>query len=336
MKAVPLFDTTAPLNAWHNVRAPGGYEQWRFDADDLAGNTQLMAIFSHGDPFDPRYRSAVQHYRRRPTVTPPPQPADYCAVELMVIQNGRLLHKHIQRLEAGSFTASRERFDVSIGMNRAQERDGVLRLTIEGSGLHADLTFAPVATRSETVVPLSRGVTGGDHRWTLAHPRCSVRGIIKLPPVGNSGFAQTMSFEGRGAQLHALGAGPIAGMRRWLRGRILTSDRTLYFSHATAGKASRPEEPWLASCSDGGIDVTPMSIDFSDRRRVPSRITIDERIVLGDPTLIDAANPLSRLRYTARVGDETVSALVDVHTPRGYAARDWWHSVSAGLTAVTE
>ena len=40
MPTIPLYDPTAAANAWHNVRAPGGWELWLFqvERDDAPGS----------------------------------------------------------------------------------------------------------------------------------------------------------------------------------------------------------------------------------------------------------------------------------------------------------
>ena len=45
MPSIELVNHAAHPDGWHDVRAPGGYEWWYFDAEDAATDTQIVAIF---------------------------------------------------------------------------------------------------------------------------------------------------------------------------------------------------------------------------------------------------------------------------------------------------
>src|SRR5687768_256987 len=130
MKAIPLFDTTAPAHAWHDVRAPGGYEQWRFDVHDAAPDRHIICRFVTGDPLDANYVRAVERYRRRPIATPPPIPQNYPTVEFLLIEKGQVRHHMLERADPGGFSASKTELDVAIGTSRIMTDGHSLRLTM--------------------------------------------------------------------------------------------------------------------------------------------------------------------------------------------------------------
>src|SRR5207248_6338708 len=72
MPTLPLYDP-APTNPDdpHRVAAPGGYECWRFDAEDSAANFRVVAKLWDGYAFDPAYLRRYALYRRFPTRVDP-------------------------------------------------------------------------------------------------------------------------------------------------------------------------------------------------------------------------------------------------------------------------
>jgi len=78
MPKISLYRTdVADPDASHDVRAPGGYEWWYFDAEDTANDRQIVAIFLNGFIFHPGYLRAYRRYMNRPTRFAPPLPQDY-------------------------------------------------------------------------------------------------------------------------------------------------------------------------------------------------------------------------------------------------------------------
>ena len=67
MKVLSLFTPPADPDAWHHVAAPGGYEWWHFDAEDVSGQIQITAIFFDGFVFHPGYLRRYASFLRRPT-----------------------------------------------------------------------------------------------------------------------------------------------------------------------------------------------------------------------------------------------------------------------------
>src|SRR5438046_9734967 len=66
MPTLPLLSPTSVPDAWHNVTAPGGYDWWYFDAEDVANDRQIVAILLDGFGVHPGYLRAYARYRRWP------------------------------------------------------------------------------------------------------------------------------------------------------------------------------------------------------------------------------------------------------------------------------
>src|SRR5687767_6539330 len=67
MPTISLYTPPAHPDAWHQIRAPGGYEWWHFDAEDARHDRRLVAALFDGDAMDPRYVREYARYRRNPT-----------------------------------------------------------------------------------------------------------------------------------------------------------------------------------------------------------------------------------------------------------------------------
>jgi carotenoid 1,2-hydratase len=197
MSSLPLFDPTAHPDGWHNVRAPGGYEWWYFDAEDRATDTQIVVIFMQGFIFHPGYLRAFDRYIKRPTKHLPPTAADFPCVYACVYRAGKIWKQFFTQYKREDFAAARDRVDVTIGPNRlwtdengAYQLDLVgtpWKLTAHGPITEADqemrvrLTFAPTH-RHEPIERrfLSREMTRADHHWTIAAPRCEASGYVQV------------------------------------------------------------------------------------------------------------------------------------------------------------
>src|SRR5690349_6074304 len=84
MPTLPLYNPAAVPDAWHEVIAPGGYEWWHFEAEDSAGELEVVADFYDGEPDSALYRRAYARFRRQPTRVTPPVPRDYPCVRFRV------------------------------------------------------------------------------------------------------------------------------------------------------------------------------------------------------------------------------------------------------------
>ena len=132
MPTLSLYSTPSVPDASHDVRAPGGYEWWYFDAEDVERDVQVVGILLHGFVFHPGYLRRYFRYSKKPTRHAPPTPGEYPCAYLAVYEKGKLLGQFMTQYARGALVASAERVDVKVGPNRVEEKAGVLKLELEG------------------------------------------------------------------------------------------------------------------------------------------------------------------------------------------------------------
>src|SRR5947208_1306614 len=115
MPVLPMFKSPPDPDAWHEVTAPGGYESWRFVAEDPAQGLRLVATLSAGSPFHPEYLRQYVRYLRSPTRIAPPVAAEHELSETsLYLHKTLVMHAGTPR---GDFVASNAQPDVRIGPN---------------------------------------------------------------------------------------------------------------------------------------------------------------------------------------------------------------------------
>src|SRR5258705_95308 len=132
MPTLPLFHAPATPDAWHQVQAPGGYEQWYFDAEDASGEIRIVAILGQRCTGKEHVRQYAR-YRRRPTKHRPPLPADWSCARFGVYRGQRELGQFTKAFRAGDFKASAESVEVTVGPNQLTGSDQGLRLVVSDS-----------------------------------------------------------------------------------------------------------------------------------------------------------------------------------------------------------
>jgi hypothetical protein len=194
---IPWYDNPSDPNAWHHVRAPGGYEWWQFDADDASGDLTAQITFYDGFAFDPEYLRRYRRYRRWPTKHAPPVAREFPCVTLLVRRDGSLWVRSVERFPPGTFVGSPQRLEIRMGENRLAREDGELVLSLAGG---SRLTFRPGTSRASEEWPLG---IGGEHRWIRMCPRWDVEGVLCCR-------GERVKLQGTGYHHHQFGTGPIA------------------------------------------------------------------------------------------------------------------------------
>ena len=339
MPTLPLYTPNAVADASHRVTAPGGYEWWYFDAEDLATDTQLVVTLYEGFVFHPGYLRAYARYRRRPTRVRPPVPGDYVCASFVVYREGRVAHQFLAQYPATDFHAARDKLDVRIGPNHCRAgEDGSLHVTLRGTPwvrtgrgaktlreqvLSAELEFVPKFSHPPAERRLfSREMSGADHHWVLANPLCDVTGTVR---VDGAAEPLSLNFRGRGYHDHNYGTGPVgAGVDRWAWGRVLLPDRVYTFHVARPRPRSSPDEAHLLHADATGLREVggeAAQIDWSRSSGVglpyPSTVRFGSRLSLRDPQLVDSSQFRMRIRYHAAAhgGSEATSAFCKVAYP---------------------
>ena len=307
MPTIPLYTTPADPNAWHAVRAPGGFEWWQFTAWVGAFEQYVVVDFIEGDPFDTRYRDAYRRYRKAPTRNPPPAPAAFGRASLLHCRNGSRTSGDV----SGPLIASAERLDLSVASLKAiREASGEIRVTGMAGESSVDLTFFP--TVSGEVVPLSSSL-----QWDLVAPRCTVRGTVTIG-------GEAKSIDGHGDVQHWVSTASIdqtAYGVTWMRGRAVTADASWLFS-LLAGTA-RPNLAGLfvfEITADVPKEIPITQASISARPfffKHPHTLTISDRLMLSAPTVLAASAP-RRVRYDARIDRQPAAAVVEVIACSGW------------------
>src|SRR5688572_15841792 len=166
------YDNPSDPNAWHQVRAPGGYEWWHFEAVDASSELTALITFYDGFAFDPEYLRRYRRYRRRPTKHAPPVAREFPCVTLVILRDGGPWVRSVERFGPGAFVSSPERLEIRMGENRLTSEGGDLVLSLAGG---SGLTFRPGTAQAAEERPL--GIRG-EHRWIRVCPRWDVEGAI--------------------------------------------------------------------------------------------------------------------------------------------------------------
>lgn len=308
---VPLYDANATPDGWHDVRSPGGYEWWYFDAESADGATQVVVIFLQGFIFHPGYLRRYGRYLRRPTKIPPPMPGEAICAYFTVYRGGKVWRQFLTQYPQMQATAAGP--TVTIGPNTLRKDGDALRLHLEGTPwkltgrgpqlqtsdtLAADLAFTPTLPhRPMERIFLSEAMTGAEHHWVLADPRCEVGGTIRCGD-------ETIDFAGRGYHDHNYGTAPIGpGMKRWIWGRCLDDAGVTTFHYAVPRNSALPSEVHVMRAdAEGAREVpTEVRLDWSRRNatllRYPASIRLGDTLHLRNPTLVEDAPFYLRATY---------------------------------------
>lgn len=336
MKSLPLYSANAVADASHDVRAPGGYEWWYFDAEDAATDTQIVAIYLNGFIFHPGYLRNYFRFLRRPTKRLPPLPTDYACMYLCVYRGGKILTQSMTQLRPDQYSAARDAVDVQLGPNRLTKSGDALRLTIDNTpwkltgrgpqllvdqSLKANLTFKPSLPHPPQERRfLSRAMTGADHHWVIANPLCDVSGDVRIEST-SGGPAETIHFTGRGYHDHNYGTAPLGpGLSRWFWGRAILDDRVVTFHYAVPRDKLLLPESHLVTADASAVTEIEMKPDIAFDRRVlglpyPSAANWPGVLRLSEPRVIDASPFYLRLQYKAEVNGRQTTAFCEAAYP---------------------
>lgn len=337
MPTLPLFSPTTVPDASHQVRSPGGYEWWYFDAEDTATDTQVVAIFLHGFVFHPGYLRAYAKFLKHPTKRRPPLPDDFVCVYLVVYRGGKILAQVMKQVAASQYSAATDRVDVRIGQSSLSQSADGLRVHVEGTPwkltgrgpitlveqtLKADLTFVPRLAHPPQERPfLSRAMTGAEHHWVIANPVCDVSGKVNVTTADGSAV-ETISFNGRGYHDHNYGTAPLGpGLAKWVWGRALVGGRGVTFHYAVPTNASLPAESHLVIADENGVVESAVQPTIAFDRKTalglayPSAADWPGVMRLSNPRVLDASPFYLRLQYDADLNGETTTAFCEVAYP---------------------
>lgn len=332
MPTIPLLTTAADADAWHEVRSPGGYEWWYFDAEDVYRDVKIVAIFFQGFVFHPGYLRRYAQYLKHPTQVAPPMPSEYPCAYFVVYRGGEIVHQFMTQYAASDFAASSTEPRMKIGPNQLRGSESLdlelsgtpWVLTAGGPKLQSDRTlegrfaFTPkfdhVPQDREFFSPgLSSGAT---HRWIVANPLCEVSGSIRCG-------GETIEFNGRGYHDHNYGTAPIGpGLKRWIWGRVLFEDAACTFHYARPQDSRLADEVHLVEADEAGTRELPIAHASSDWSgitgsllRYPKQLSLDDQLLLSNPRVVDSSPFYMRLIYDAKVRDRMGKAFCEIAYP---------------------
>ena len=260
------------------MTAPGGYEWWCFDAEDVENDRQIVAILFDGFVFHPGYLRRYFGYARNPTRIVPPRPSEFICAYFVVYHAGKIEHQFMTQYPAEQFDMRSDKRHVEIGPNRFTAGNARTELELFVAGTPWKLTGRGPRLQKHTA-PMgrftftprfadpprereffSRELAGAVHRWIIADPLCDVQGTIDIP--GSS----PIKFRGRGYHDHNFGTGPIGpGIKRWFRGRLLLDDRCIAFHFARPRDSKVQPEMHLIEIDSAGATK---SISMSSASRL--------------------------------------------------------------------
>lgn len=323
MPTLQLYASAPPAaDVWHRVVSPGGYEGWHFDAEDETGGLRIVADFFEGFISHPNYLRRYARYRRHPTRHLPPLPRDYPCVGFTVYEQGRVMARFMCQYQ--EFFASDSKPDLRIGPNHViLEEDGSLRVQLRGTPwgmtllgprsrdaqtLAGEFSFRPSFSPQLRQCDLFfRKYSGGEHHWIIARPHCRVKGTIYL--YGHAGAATplVLPFNGRGYHDHRYGNAPIgSGLKHWVWGRVLLSDRSFVFHIARPNKAMPTDEVRLIEAD--ATEMRPELVNSIVMGRpcrtkflltYPSTMQFDDVLSLHRPRVLDSSPFDLRVVYEA-------------------------------------
>jgi len=306
MPILPLFKTPATPDAWHQVRAPGGYEGWYFAAEDSSAAIRISGLIGAGCRFNRSYRREYYQYRKHPTANSPPKPSDHPCVDFMVFQRGQLSMACRSR-PGESLEASTERLAVAVGKNELAGESQTFRLNLSadpfmwkhaGGKVEAQLVFSSRQLSGAESFNPPPIISGSKHFRTLS-PFCDVEGDLSF---GN----QKVSFKGRGCLEHRFGMAPLAEtIKRGIFGRVFMDDRALVFHALQTSGSRQPEKSMLIELSDKGSNELPVSATTTWKMMhpEPSEVVFGKHLQISNPRVIE---PSIAILYDAQASDRTI------------------------------
>ncbi len=226
---------------------------------DSAGNGVAVSLYD-GFCFHPRYVREFNRYCRRSTrvkissVREQVLPSFYPAAAISVFQGGKCILRSINVFPPGAFRGGHGSPECLAGPNRVTLRqDGTLGLTARGypmahgfggprhrtnQAIHVDLTFRPLTTGTQQVLPLRPDSTdGARHSWVLGIPGATVTGLIQQINLADDTTILNMPLDGLGFHDQYFGGSGIGrDVRAVTRGHAVHQDWTIAWNHTNTSR----------------------------------------------------------------------------------------------------
>jgi hypothetical protein len=137
---IPLYNTQAAPDGWHEVRAPGGSEWWILRGVDSGTDKRVVAALFDGCTLHPQYRRMYRRYISDPTRVAPPLPSDFPCSLLAIFEHGQCRDQLLFQFPPGSLSGSSQSLDVRLGPNSVvKDSSCKLRMHVGDDSLRADV-----------------------------------------------------------------------------------------------------------------------------------------------------------------------------------------------------
>ncbi len=224
---------------WHDMREPGAYEWWYFDAEDPSTGLSFVFIWFSGFPFSPYYTDHYEQWKSNgssPSCAAP-LPSDYSGFSFQLYENGLESINFIKEGRNGLFESSRSEVGVRFEKNSFayDPLTDEYRITIDfpfpvrQKEVKAEIVFASKRRirfekkdgNNSGAVPL--------HQWLLSVPKAEVSGTIEIHDSG-SGALRRIPVKATGYHDHNLGMKPMQEyVSRWYWGRAFSGPYDLIY-----------------------------------------------------------------------------------------------------------
>ncbi|TLU53569.1 MAG: carotenoid 1,2-hydratase [Chlorobium sp.] len=229
--------TTDPdQEIWHDMRKPGAYEWWYFDAEEQSSGYSVVLIWFAGFPFSPYYTSHYEQWKNNSS-SDQPLPSNYSGFNFQLYEHGNEIVNFIReggkelfesshstigvRFEKNLFTynALRDEYSLDIDFSfPARHKKVKAHLLFKSS---SRISYKKKDTNNEGNVPL--------HQWLLRVPKAEVEGLIEVIDQPG-GSMQSIPFQGKGYHDHNYGAVPMQEyIARWYWGRAFSGRYDLVY-----------------------------------------------------------------------------------------------------------
>lgn len=229
------ISTDASQDCWHDLREPGSYEWWYFDAEDDTQGISVVCIWFAGFAFSPYY---MQHYldwqqgRRQD----PPFASDYSGFSFQLYDGKHETVNFIEEGPDGRFSDASSGISASFGQNSFhydQEADAYL--------LQVEFDFPARRQRVSATIRFDgierfgyerqdeRNGAGANHQWLLTVPSARVTGSVIIHDTLKK-QGRRITLNARGYHDHNLGAMPVHEyIDRWYWGRAYSQRHYLVY-----------------------------------------------------------------------------------------------------------
>ncbi|NTU97976.1 MAG: carotenoid 1,2-hydratase [Chlorobiaceae bacterium] len=214
---------------WHDMKAPGAYEWWYFDAEDRDNGISVVIIWFAGFPFSPYYNDRYDRWKSD-TGSAPPLPADYSGFSFQLYEKGRETVNFMREGTSGFFESSRQAIGARFENNSFtfdQSKDEY-RIDIDFSfpARQKEVKASFVFKSCRRVVYEKKDGNGSGsqpfHQWLLSVPKAEVAGTIEIREKQGI-LPRSIPVRAIGYHDHNVGAVPLQEyISRWYWGRAFS------------------------------------------------------------------------------------------------------------------